>query len=151
MFETIVDIVFWFVLINWGFMFIVSYFVAYILSKFNGIHTYGWYGYVGYIGVEKNSAFSKTFRKHFPQGKNFSFGMMIYFEDQWLFQPKNYDSREFKKLEAHERAHVKQQFYLGTLQWILYSIFHLVYGYKSNPFEVGARKAADRYMESFRK
>jgi len=45
-------------------------------------------------------------------------------------------SRHNDTLIRHEKIHFHQQLeLLFVFQWILYGIFHLIYGYDNNPFE----------------
>jgi hypothetical protein len=45
-------------------------------------------------------------------------------------------SRDNEVLIRHEKIHFYQQLeLLFVFQWILYGIFHLIYGYDKNPFE----------------
>lgn len=43
----------------------------------------------------------------------------------------------------HEEGHMKDQLMMLLIPWyILYLIFHIIYGYQKNPFEVWARVVA---------
>ena len=48
------------------------------------------------------------------------------------------------RVVAHENRHVQQCLAFGPFMPILYGLFHLVYGYRDNPFEKDARKYAER-------
>ena len=55
------------------------------------------------------------------------------------------DKRD-QKLIVHEKEHIWQQI-RGFLIffYIKYAIYHFIYGYHDNPYEVAARKAADNW------
>lgn len=54
--------------------------------------------------------------------------------------------KDFKdaSVRLHEAEHVRQRNAVGPLYPLVYMVFNLIYGYKRNPFEVKARKAALR-------
>ena len=48
---------------------------------------------------------------------------------------------ELKRVESHEQIHLIQQKELGYLKWLFqYVVWHFVFGYSNNPFEVDARE-----------
>lgn len=54
-----------------------------------------------------------------------------------------YPSFYTQEVIEHEEGHMKDQLIMLLIFWlILYVIFHVIYGYQKNPFEVWARVVA---------
>jgi hypothetical protein len=136
------EIILWFVLINWGAMFFISYLAYMIFTWTPGVKWRPPVRGVLYASVADDSWLSRNlFKKMSKHAANFSFGMCVYFNGKYYQDDYNRTTVIFKRLEVHERVHVKQQLYLGLIQWITYGIFYATLGYKKNPYEVQARNA----------
>jgi hypothetical protein len=61
-----------------------------------------------------------------------------------LLRVSKFDTQKAECVIAHELRHHEQQLALGFVFHVLYAVFHLIYGYEKNPFEVDARRAEQR-------